>query len=133
MIPTSQAGSPAEETKHVLAEVQPRIRAIYENREFRAAAISAEWLPDSSGYSIQERDPKTNTLIQIGYEVHTGQPLKEATRKDSQNAREPSVSPDGKWILEFKDQNLFLRELSNNETTQVTHTLPEREVSFRSL
>lgn len=127
------ADPPAEETKRVLAEAEPRIRAIYDRREFRAAEVSAEWHPDSSGYRIQERDPKTNELIQVGYEVRTGQPLKEATRKDRQDARQPSVSPDEKWILEFKDRNLFLRDLSNGETTQVTHSLPEREVSFRSL
>jgi len=133
MISNSQAASPAEETKRVLAEAEPRIRAIYERREFRAAEVSAEWLPDSSGYGIQERDSRTNELIQVSYDVRTGQPLKEAARIDGQEARQPSVSPDGKWILELKDRNLFLRNLSNGETTQVTHSLPERDVSFRSL
>ena len=133
MISNSQAASPSEETKRVLAEVEPRIRAIYERREFRAAEVSAEWLPDSSGYRIQERDSKTNELIQVSYDVRTGQPLKEAARIDGQEARQPSVSPDGKWILELKDRNLFLRNLSNGETTQVTLSLPERDVSFRSL
>ena len=133
MISNSQAASPAEETKRVLAEAEPRIRAIYERREFRAAEVSAEWRPDSSGYGIQERDSRTNELIQVSYDVRTGQPLKEAAGIDGQEARQPSVSPDGKWILELKDRNLFLRNLSNGETTQVTHSLPERDVSFRSL
>ena len=127
------ADSPAEATKRVLAEAEPRIRAIYERREFRAAEVSAEWLPDSSGYRIQERDLKTNEPIQVVYEARTGQPLKDSARKESQKARQPSVSPDGKWILESKDRNLILHDLSNGETTQVTHSLPEREVSFREL
>ena len=128
------AGEPtAEVTKRLLAEAEPRIRAIYERREFRATEVSAEWLPDSSGYRIQERDLKTNEQIQIVYDARTGQPMKDAIRKENQQARPPSVSPDGKWTLEFQDRNMFLRDVSNGEITQVTHSLPEREVSFRNL
>ena len=57
------ADPPVEATKRVLAEAETRIRAIYERRAFRPAEVSAEWLPDSSGYRIQERDPKTNKMI----------------------------------------------------------------------
>ena len=131
MIVNARAASPAEATKRVLAEAELRIRVIYERREFRAAEFSAEWLPDSSGYRIQKRDPKTNELIRVVYESRTGQPMKDATPKEIQKARQPSDSPDGKWILEVKDRNLFLRDLTNGEATQVTQTSPEREVSFR--
>lgn len=133
MIADTQAASPAEEAKRILAKVQPRLRAIYEARAFAAARFTAEWLSDSSGYTIQERDPETNDLIQVGYEVRTGQPLKEATRKEIQKARRPQVSPDGKWILEVNDRNIFIRNISSGEAAQVTHTPPNRDVSFRSL
>ena len=123
----------SEETKRILAEAQSRIRAIYERREFRAAEFSAEWLPDRSGFTIQERDPETNKMIQVGYEVRAGQPLKKATLEDRPQARQPSVSPDGKWAIEFKDRNMLLRDISSGETTQMTHSVPEREVSFRGL
>ena len=43
------------------------------------------------------------------------------------------VSPDGKWAIEFKDRDILLRDISKDETTQVTHSLPEREVSYRGL
>jgi dipeptidyl-peptidase-4 len=131
---TLRAGeSPAEDTKQILSEAEPRIRAIYERREFRPAEFSAEWLPDSSGYRIQERDPKTNQRVERFYEVHAGKPVEEAMRKELPKARRPSVSPDGKWLLESKDRNLFLRDRSNDETTPVTHSGPDRDVSFRSL
>ena len=129
----SQAASPSEETNRVLAAAKPRIQAIYERQEFRAADVTAEWLPDSSGFTIQERDPQTNKMIPASYEVITGQPLKKATPKNRPQARQPSVSPDGKWTIEFKDRNMFLRDISKGETTQVTQSLPDREVSFRSL
>jgi dipeptidyl-peptidase-4 len=134
LLGTLRAAEPSvEETKRALAEAEPRIRAIYERREFRPAEFSAEWLPDSSGFRIQERDPKTNQPKEVFYEVRAGQPVKEATRQDVSKARQPSASPDGKWVLESKDHNLFLRELANDQATQVTHTLPERDVWYRGM
>ena len=127
------ADSLDETMKRILDVAEPRIRAIYERREFRTQEFSAEWLPDSSGYTIQERDPKTNEQIQVVYEAHTGQPMKDSARKANQEVRQPSVSPDGKWMLEIKDRNVFLRDISSGDTTQVTQSLPEREVSFPNL
>jgi dipeptidyl-peptidase-4 len=125
--------SSKEEVRRMLAEVEPRIRAIYERREFRHAEFSAEWLPDSSGYRIQERDPKTNQPIQVFYEVGAGQPVKVVAGKDLPKAHPRSVSPDGKWVLETKDRNLLLRDLSNGRTTAVTNSLPDRAISYRNL
>lgn len=127
------AGPPFDEAKRILAEAEPRIRAIYERREFRPAEFSAEWLPDSSGYRIQEPDPNTSEQVERIYEVRVGKPVEEAVRKNLPNPRQPSVSPDGKWKLESKDRNLFLRGLAKGETTQVTPSGPDRDVSFRGL
>jgi hypothetical protein len=38
-----------DEVKRAVADAEPRVRAIYKRREFRAASFPAEWLPDSSG------------------------------------------------------------------------------------
>jgi len=122
-----------DEGKRILGEMEPRIQAIYERREFRPAEFSAEWLPDSSGYLIQELEPTTNQAVERMFEVHANQGIKEATPKKLPKARQPSVSPDGNWKLEPMDRNLFLRNLATGETTQVTHSLPDREVAFRNL
>ena len=99
------ADSPAEATKRVLAEAEPRIRAIYERREFRAAEFSAEWLPDSSGYSVPERGPITNERIQVVLEARTRQLRKDARRKTLQTQQTPWISPEGTWILRSTGRN----------------------------
>jgi dipeptidyl-peptidase 4 len=133
MISTSQAASPNEETQRLLAEIQPQIHAIYQDRAFAPSQFNGQWLPDSSGYTYQERDPRTNRLVEVSYEVPSGRLLKETVQKDDQKIRQPSMSPDGKWSLEVQDRNLFLRGLPNQEMAQVTDASSHRDVSYRGL
>ena len=127
------AETPVEAVRRQLAEAEPRIRAIFERREFRSAEFSAEWLPDSSGYRIQELDSNTNERAERIYEVHPGGPATEATGTVFPKSLPPSVSPDGKWMLESKSRDLFLREIANGQTTQVTLSPPESDVSFHGM
>jgi dipeptidyl-peptidase-4 len=47
----AQAASPAaEDSARLLAQVEPRIKAIYETKEFAMHPFGAAWLPDGSGY-----------------------------------------------------------------------------------
>lgn len=131
---TLQAAEPSVgEGKRILAEAEPRIRAIFERREFRPAEFTAEWLPDGAGYVIQEHDPKTNQRVERRYELRDGMPVEAATSKERPKAQSPSVSPDGKWKLEPQGNQLLLRELATGATTQVTQTPADREVSFSNL
>ena len=56
-----------------LKQAIPRLQAIYERGEFRPATFRAEWLPDSSGYSVQERNSQTNQMAAVNYDVRTGE------------------------------------------------------------
>lgn len=127
------AGPPADDARRLLAEAEPRIRAIYERREFRAAEFSAAWRPDSSGYRVQERDPHTNQTVDVCYELRAGRPVRIAERMEPPTPREQSISPDGKWELKAQDGRLFLRELATGESSAVTPDAPERELSFGDL
>ena len=49
-----------------------RLRAIYERGEFRGKRFQSEWLPDSSGYIVREREPETNQPMLVQYDVRTG-------------------------------------------------------------
>lgn len=120
----------SDEVQHKLAEAEPRIRAIYERREFRPAEFSAEWLPDSSGYRISEYDPKTNRSADAFYQVRTGQPVKKMAAQDLPAARSPAVSLDGKWRLDRQENNLALRELTSNQVTPVTDAVSDREINY---
>ena len=47
----AQAASPAAEASaRLLAQAEPRIKAIYETNEFAMRSFRATWLPDGSGY-----------------------------------------------------------------------------------
>jgi dipeptidyl-peptidase-4 len=132
--PMARAADPqAEDSKRALTEMEPRIRAIYERREFRPREFVATWFPDSSGFRIEKRDPDSGAPREVFYEVRAGEAATVAAPRDLPAARQPSVSPDGKWVLESKDNHLFLRELATDQVTQVTNSHPERQVSYRDL
>ena len=125
----------AEGSSHVaqriLAEAEPRIRAIYERREFRPAEFVAEWMPDSSGYWIQKRDPKTNEPRKVFYDVRSGTPVRKTSANEPPQSRHPSVSPDGAWRLEARDHNLSLIETAGDRATPLTENAAGRAVSYR--
>ncbi|MBM80579.1 MAG: peptidase S9 [Planctomycetaceae bacterium] len=108
----------------------PTIRAIYERGEFSANSFRAEWLPDSSGYIIYERDAKTRQPVRVVYEVRTGKrsELRSDRRRSESN---PMLSPDGRRVLEFRERNLFVRDISTGQRTQLTEKPDERDVFYR--
>ena len=113
------------------AAVEPRIRAIYERGGFWGNRFRAEWLRDSSGYVVQENDPRTARRVRVKYDLRTGQRTEvsepDTVRSESNRMR----SADGKHILEFRDRNLFVRDLSTGERTQLTNKSTERDVWYR--
>ena len=112
-------------------QTHPRLQAIYERGEFRPRSFRAEWLPDSSGYTVRERDPKTNESIVAIYDVHTGKRTEERSPKRQKPDRGERLSPDGNRILEFQDGNLFVRDLESGRRTQLTKRSVERDISYR--
>ncbi len=112
-------------------ETESRLKAIYELGEFRPLKLQAEWLPDSSGYIVQERDPKTDTTPKVSYDVRTGDRTESKSVVGKQAAKESLLSPDGKWVLELKDQSLFVRELESDRRTQLTKRSDKRDVRYR--
>jgi dipeptidyl-peptidase-4 len=49
-LPVQAASPAAEASARLLAQVEPRIKAIYETDEFHMRSFDATWLPDNSGY-----------------------------------------------------------------------------------
>lgn len=48
--PAQAVSAAAEASARLLAQVEPRIKAIYETDQFRMRSFGATWLPDGSGY-----------------------------------------------------------------------------------
>jgi len=124
----AQAQAPQEPVWQAAAT--SRIKDIYERREFRVAPFRAEWLPDSSGYTVREPDPTTKKSVVVRYDVRTGQRTEAAAAQDSPPDQPRLLSPDGKQRLEFRDRQLFVLDLASGERTQLTHHSPERDISY---
>ena len=107
-----------------------RLKGIYEKNEFSAGRFSGKWLADSSGYSLQQRDPKTGKSKLVHYDVVTGNQMDAKPPLQRVNARR-RVSPDGKRQLEFRDGNIFARELSTGQLSQLTDRPRGRDIGFR--
>ena len=112
-------------------ETESRLKAIYERGEFRPQNFQAEWLPDSSGYTVQEHDPKTNKMIGASYDVRTGKRTASTPEEGKQSARGSRLSPDGQRTLELEDKNIFVRDLVSGLRTQLTRSSAERDVQYR--
>ncbi len=59
--------------EHLLGHAESRFRAIYDRDEFRPKRFQAEWLPDSSGYTVLEPVPGEKEPVRALYDVASGQ------------------------------------------------------------
>ncbi len=108
-----------------------RLKAIYDRGEFRPQKFQAAWHPDSLGYTVQERDPKTDNRVSASYDVRTGQRTESPSADGKPDEPGPLRSPEGKRVLEFEDRNLFVRDLESGQRTQLTNRSAERDVQYR--
>ncbi len=113
------------------SETEARLKAIYERGEFRPQKFQADWLTDSSGYTVQERDPKTDKMIKAAYDVQTGQRTELKFEEGQQLEPRKLVSPDGTRVLEIQDRSLFVRDLDSGQRTQLSTSSDERDVQYR--
>lgn len=112
---------------------QTRLRAVYERGDFQAKGFPAKWSTDSSTYSIQQRDPDTQKMVPVHFDVRTGEPTEAKPSAPSDAQPQPLVSPDGKWKLEFRGGDLVLRNLETDEQTELLTRKPDRDLSFGNL
>lgn len=110
---------------------ESRLKSVYEQGEFRPKKFQAEWLPDSSGYTIQERDPNTNEMTRFVYQVRTDQRT-ESQSDEAAPERDSLASPDGSRVLEFQDRNLFVRNIASGQRIQLTNHSTQLDISYRN-
>jgi dipeptidyl-peptidase-4 len=108
-----------------------RLRAIYERGEFRGKRFQAEWLPDSSGYIVREREPETNQPMLVQYDVLTGKRTESTPANEGESNSKRRLSPDGKRVVEFRGRNLIVRDLATGQRTQLTEHADERDIRYR--
>ena len=106
-----------------------RLKAIYEDGAFRARDIRPEWLRDSSGYTVRERDLQTNRMSVWRYDVRTGK----RTKAEPPNKPDRLRSPNGKKRLERKGQSITVRDVASGKQTELVKAPSERDVFYRNI
>jgi dipeptidyl-peptidase-4 len=113
------------------AATEARLKAIYERGEFRPQTLQVEWLADSSGYTVQEADAATHQVSAVRYDVRSGERTESQPDEARPSTRDPLRSPDGKHVLEYQDNDLFVRDLASGERTRLTTRAADRDIAYR--
>ncbi len=107
-------------SEQILREAEPRLRAIYERGEFRAKRFRADWLSDSSGYTVMEAAPGTEKRVPVRYDTASGKrTVLDSPEKDGAG-RSGKISPDGQSILYSDQGNLYVRDLRGDRKIPLT-------------
>ena len=93
--PAQAVCTSAEETARLLAQIEPRIKAIYERNEFAVRTFTATWLPDGLGY-LRLETPVGATVPEIAY-------------YDAASGERTVVVPGEKLVVPGSSQPLRLR------------------------
>jgi len=113
----------------MLRKVELRLRAIYDRDEFRAKRFRADWLFDSSGYTVLESVPDAKERVLVRYDAASGKrtvldpPQKERARRSG------NLSPDGQSVLSSEQGNLHVRDLSSGRKIPLTNSAADSSVS----
>lgn len=123
------AADDPESRRLILRKAEPRLRAIYDREEFRPKRFRADWLPDSSGYTVLEPVPGVNEPATVRYDVASGQRIVlEARRKEEPDGTN-NVSPDGHYVLYANRGNLHVRDLRSGQSIPLTTDGNDESVS----
>lgn len=109
----------------------PRLKSVYEWGEFRPKALGGEWWPDSSGYTLREKDADTGKEIVVRYDAASGERTKESAPELKSPDPDRRVSPDGSQKIEFNDRNLKIRDLATGRLLQITNRPDDRDIWYR--
>ncbi|MBW8039885.1 MAG: prolyl oligopeptidase family serine peptidase [Planctomycetes bacterium] len=110
-------------------EAELRLRAIYERGEFRAKRFRADWLDDSSGYTVLESVPGADEKVLARYDAGSGKRTVLDSPKRKKASRSDKISPDGQSVLYSEQGNLYVRDLSSDRKIPLTKNAAGSSVS----
>jgi len=113
----------------LLKEAESRFRAIYEGDEFRAKRFMADWLPDSSGYTVLESVPEAKEKVRVRYDVTSGKRTVLDASPQEKNSRSGNLSPDAQRIAFSEQGNLYVRDVGRDLKMPLTKNAPDGPVS----
>lgn len=113
----------------MLEEAESRLRAIYDANEYRAKRFRADWLPDSSGYTVMESVPDGKERVLVRYDVAKGKRTVLDSPGKEMSRRSGNISPNGQRVLLSERGNLYVRDLNNDRKIPLTMSAADRSVS----
>lgn len=113
----------------ILEEAESRLRAIYERGEFRAKRFRADWLPDSSGYTVMEPVPGSGKGVRVRYDAASGKRTVLDPPQEPKAQGSGKVSPDERSVLYSETGNLYVRDLKTDEKIPLTKNAPDGPIS----
>jgi dipeptidyl-peptidase-4 len=121
------------QTSHeaLLDRAESRLRAIYERDEFRPKRFRAEWLADSSGYTVLESVPGATEKVRASYDVASGKRTVLSDSEEKAPSRSGQRSPDGASVLISERGNLYVRHANDDRKIPLTKSVPDGPVSNR--
>jgi len=125
--PPDVRSQPAGEA--LLKQAESRLRAIYERDEFRAKRFQADWLPDSSGYTLLESAPEAKGQVRARYDAVSGERTVLDASPQEKTSRSGNLSPDGQRIAFSEQGNLYVRDLNRDLKIPLTQSAPDGPVS----
>ncbi|MEZ6100923.1 MAG: DPP IV N-terminal domain-containing protein [Pirellulaceae bacterium] len=110
-----------------------RIRAIYERGELRGNRFDAEWLSDSSGFVVRERNSDSGETQRAVYDVVSGNRKSRPDAEQATPQRDSKTSLDGRYTLQYQGRDVVVREVHTGKTETLLRCDEERDSMFRSL
>lgn len=117
--------------EHLLSQAESRFRAIYDRDELRPRRFEAEWLPDSSGYTVLEPVPGAKEPVRALYDVTSGKRSVMDEAQVQKLRRRDNTSPDGARVVIAEHGNLHLRDPDSDRRVPLTKSAPDGPVSNR--
>ena len=111
-------------------EIEARLKGIYEQGVFRPKAFQAEWLQDSTGYTVRERDPQTNQVSLVTYDVRTGEGASTKIEEGKPKPKPSLVSPDQKRVLEIRDRQLWVQDTVSGESIALAVPPSDQDITY---
>jgi dipeptidyl-peptidase-4 len=113
----------------LLNQAELRLRAIYDRDEFRPKSFRADWLPDSSGYTVWEPASDTNGRVRARYDAARGNRTVLSASPPEKSPGSGKSSPDGASVVFTEKGNLYVRDLSSDRRIPLTRSAPDGPVS----
>jgi dipeptidyl-peptidase-4 len=110
---------------------ESRLKSIYDRSEFRPKNFQPNWLSDSSGFVVEEVDPKTNEPTTWFYDASTGErrsALEKEKASDFSSRKRLSEEP---LRLESRDTRLVAIAPGKQQEIVLASNPPGRDVEYR--